>query len=61
MVAVVDGEFADIGTGEFSRTSSTNPWIHLQCLLTTALFAVLAVAPRLGNYQIKFVVVDFAL
>ncbi len=49
VIAVMNCQFSDIITGEFARTTTANPRIHLQCSLAVTLGSFLAVATSLGN------------
>ena len=52
VVAVVDGELAQVRRRELARAAAADPRIDLQRLLAVTLFARLAVAQRLGNHPV---------
>ena len=55
MVAMMDGEFSQILTGEFTRASPANPRIHLERLGAIVLLAEQRLASCLGHDLIQLV------
>ena len=55
VVAVVDGEFAQVGVGEAARTAAADPGVDLQRLLAVALIALFGGTARFGDDFVEFV------
>jgi len=53
VVAVMDGELSQVGTGELARASAANPRIDLQRLFPVALLARFGTAASIGEDAIQ--------
>src|SRR3990167_1337904 len=58
VVVAVHCQLGQVGTGEFPRTTSADPGIHLQRPLAVTLVALLGIAPGLGDDAVELGVVD---
>lgn len=53
VIAMMDGELAQVGAREFPRTPTADPWIDLQRLLTIALGAPIGRVARFCNDAVQ--------
>ena len=53
VIAMMDGELAQVGAREFPRTPTADPWIDLQRLLTIALGAPIGRVARFCNDAVR--------
>ena len=58
VVAVMNGQFAQVGEGEITRAAPAYPRVDFQCALTVAVAAGVRRLARLGDDAVEFVVVD---
>lgn len=55
VIAVMDCEFAKVGSGAFARAATTDPWIKLERLLPLALFALYGSTASVRHDAVQFV------
>lgn len=54
VIAVVDGQFAQIGAVEFAGAAAAYPWVDLECLLAIALVAEFGRAAGVRDDAVEF-------
>ena len=54
MIAMMHGQFWQVGTRELARATPADPWIHFQRAFAITGFALCRVAPSIGDDAIEF-------